>query len=323
MGNSTIEPLHVSSASDTSLQSPVSLSAGQAAPEEKPIVGPYHPLTPWNIFMICVGSALYACSVNLFMMPLKLYAGGIVGLAQLIRTLAFPGVTNVDVAGIINLCLNIPLFLLAYRSMSRKMLIGTILSVAVQTILFTVVRIPSSPLVGDTLANIVIAGLFAGIGAGLVLTSGGSAGGLDLLGVYFTQKKKFSVGLMNLTFNACLYTVMAILFELSVAIYSIIFVAVFSLAVDRFHYQNIELELMIFTHHPEIKDEIMKKYVRGVTCWKGMGAYTGKETEVLVTVVSKSEVEDVKRDILKADPRAFIIVHEGTNVTGGYQKRLT
>ena len=53
-----------------------------------------------------------------------------------------------------------------------------------------------------------------------------------------------------------------------------------------------------------------------------MGAYTRQETEVLVTVVSKSEVEDVKRDILKIDPKAFIIVHEGTTVTGGYQKRL-
>ena len=183
-------------------------------------------------------------------------------------------------------------------------------------------KIPAEPLVGDTLANIAIAGLFAGIGCGLVLTSGGSAGGLDLLGVYLTQKGNFSVGLMNLTFNACLYTVMAVLFELSVAIYSIIFVAVFSIAVDKFHYQNIELELMIFTHHPEIRDQIMTKYVRGVTCWKGMGAYTRQETEVLVTVVSKSEVEDVKRDILKIDPKAFIIVHEGTTVTGGYQKRL-
>ena len=274
---------------------------------EAPIVGPYH---------------MYACSVNLFMMPLRLYAGGIVGLAQLIRTLAFPRVTSVDVAGIINLCLNIPLFLLAYRSMSRKMLIGTVISVAVQTVVFTIVKIPAEPLVGDTLANIAIAGLFAGIGCGLVLTSGGSAGGLDLLGVYLTQKGNFSVGLMNLTFNACLYTVMAVLFELSVAIYSIIFVAVFSIAVDKFHYQNIELELMIFTHHPEIRDQIMTKYVRGVTCWKGMGAYTRQETEVLVTVVSKSEVEDVKRDILKIDPKAFIIVHEGTTVTGGYQKRL-
>ena len=66
----------------------------------------------------------------------------------------------------------------------------------------------------------------------------------------------------------------------------------------------------------------MSKYVRGVTCWKGMGAYTGKETEVMVTVVAKSEVEEVKKDILSIDPQAFIIEKAGTNVTGGYQKSL-
>ena len=53
-----------------------------------------------------------------------------------------------------------------------------------------------------------------------------------------------------------------------------------------------------------------------------MGAYTGKDTEVLVTVVAKSEVERIKKDILEIDPKAFIIVHEGANVTGGYEKRL-
>lgn len=294
---------------------------GGAAPEDV-IRGPYRPFRPGNALLIAAGSLIYACTVNWFMMPLHLYAGGIVGLSQLIRTLAFSGIRGVDVAGLVNFALNIPLFLLAYRAMSRRMLAGTVLSVIVQTAAFTFLPIPASPLIGDSLANIAIAGLFGGFGCGLILTNGGSAGGLDLLGVYLTQKGTFSVGLMNLTFNVCLYAVMAVLFELPVAIYSILFIAFFSVAIDRFHYQNIELELMIFTHHPEIRDVIMKKYIRGVTCWKGMGAYTGKGTEVLVTVVAKNEVDEVKQDILAVDPQAFIIEHTGVHVTGGYQKRL-
>ncbi len=295
-----------------------------AAGKENPAVirGPYRPFLMRNVLMIVAGSLIYACAVNWFMMPLHLYAGGIVGLAQLIRTLAFSWVHGVDVAGLINLALNIPLFLLAFRAMSRRMLVGTVISVAVQTIAFTFLPIPALPLINDRLANIAIAGLFGGFGCGLILTNGGSAGGLDLLGVYLTQKGKFSVGLMNFVFNICLYAVMAVLFRLSTAIYSILFIAFFSVAIDRFHYQNIELELMIFTHHPEIRDVIMKKYVRGVTFWDGIGAYTGNATSVLVTVVAKNEVEEVKRDILDADPQAFIIEHSDVHVTGGYQKRL-
>ena len=140
--------------------------------EENKITGPYRPMTPSNLLMIVLGSAIYACAVNWFMMPLHLYAGGIVGLAQLIRTLLFSNINGVDVAGLVNLALNIPLFLLAYRSMSRKMLAGTLISVAVQTIAFTLAPIPVKPLIDDTLANILIAGLFGGAGCGLILTNG-------------------------------------------------------------------------------------------------------------------------------------------------------
>ena len=104
--------------------------------------------------------------------------------------------------------------------------------------------------------------------------------------------------------------------------YSIIYIVVFLLTVDRWHYQNIEVELMIFTHVPEVKTMIMQEYTRGVTHWDGKGAYTNRHTEVLVTIVSKSEVSAVKKDVRRLDPNAFVIAHTGVGVTGGYQKRL-
>lgn len=275
-----------------------------------------------SIFMVIVGSLLFVCAVNWFITPLSLYSGGIVGLSQLLRTLLFSG-WKYDAAGIINLCLNIPLFLLAYHSMNRRILIGTVIALLIQTVSFTLIPIPSSPILNDTLANIFIGGIMGGIGCGIVLTAGATAGGLDLLGIYLAQKNKdFSVGRVGMIFNAALYAVCAVLFNLSTAIYSVIYIAVFSFVLDKYHYQNIEVQMMIFTHHPEVKEDIMHSFVRGVTCWKGVGAYTGKETEVLVTVVAKSEAASIKKDILKLDPDAFIIVNEGTNVTGGYQKRL-
>jgi len=281
------------------------------------------PLTLKNVLLIVAGSIMYAGSLNIFMNPLNLYASGFPGLSQVIRTIFFSNITGIDPAGVINLCLNIPLFLLAWKSMSKKMVVGTAVSVLVQTLTLSLLRQPSLPLLDDKLACIVIAGLGGGIGCGVILTNGGSGGGLDLLGVYVSQKiKGFSVGLLNIGFNILLYTFMAIRFDLSTALYSVIFVVIFSIIIDRWHYQNIELELMIFSHHPEVKDMIMKKYVRGVTCWDGIGAYTNKSTNVIVTVVAKSEVEEIKKDIITIDPQAFIIVHEGTTVTGGYEKRL-
>ena len=91
----------------------------------------------------------------------------------------------------------------------------------------------------------------------------------------------FTVGRLSILFNAVLYTLCAVLFNFSVALYSILFIAFFSFTIDRFHYQNIEIELMIFTHHPELAQVILKKYVRGVTEWEGKGSYTNEETHEL------------------------------------------
>ena len=168
-----------------------------------------------------------------------------------------------------------------------------------------------------------ISGLLGGIGCGIALSNGGSAGGLDLLGVFLTSKlKNFSVGKMSIFYNSCLYTYCGLKFQLSTAIYSILWIVFFSFAIDRYHTQNIEVELMVFTHHPEVAEMIMKKYVRGVTEWAGEGAYTNKKTSVLVSIVAKKEEADVKKDILEIDPKAFIITHDPITVNGGYQKRL-
>lgn len=276
-----------------------------------------------KILMIVVGSLLFVISMNVFLVPLQLYSGGVVGTAQLLRTIFFSNIKTFDVAGVINLCFNIPLFLLAYRGMKKNLFYGTLLSVAVQTIGYLVVPIPKAPILDDKLATILLSGVLGGIGCGIILTNGASAGGLDLLGVFLsTRHKGVSVGRMNLSYNVALYTVCAIFFDVSIALYSILFMIFFSLTVDRWHYQNIEVELMVFTHSSEVKELIMKKYIRGVTFWKGIGAYTNLETEVLVIVVAKSEVRNVKNDVLRLDPKAFIIERSALRVTGGYQKRL-
>jgi hypothetical protein len=146
------------------------------------------PLTILNVVMIIFGSVLYAGSVNLFLQPLQLYAGGIPGLSQVIRTLCLPDTGTIDAAGIINFCFNIPLFILAYRSMNKKLLIGTLISVVIQTIVFTLVKIPSVPVIDDKLAAIMIAGLVGGYGCGMILSNSGTGGGLDLLGVFYVQE---------------------------------------------------------------------------------------------------------------------------------------
>ncbi len=284
------------------------------------------PLSKKDIAIILGGSVLFSFALNVFIVPLGLYNGGVVGISQLIRTMLVQYArikVSFDIAGIINFILNLPLFFLAYRYLSKRFFYGSLLSIAAQTVAFSLIPIPQVPILEDPLAACVLGGILGGIGAGSVLITGTCAGGTDIMGVYLALKSKnFSVGKLSLAINILIYLVCAVLFNIPTALYSIIYAAIYSVAMDKVHLQNIEVSLMIFTHDQNIKQIIMKEFVRGVTYWKGQGAYTNTETEVLVTIISKYELDRVRKRVMELDPHAFVIVNEGLKVSGGYEKRL-
>lgn len=282
----------------------------------------------YKILMVIAGGFIFAAGVNLFIVPLNLYSGGVIGIAQIIRTIiiqyAHISLTaNFDVAGIINFLMNLPLFILAYRSISRKFFVKTLLCVIAQTLAFSLIFIPETPILDDVLASCLIGGIICGFGIGIALRSGGSGGGLDILGVYFTRKfANFSVGKLSIIVNAFVYLLCAFLFDVPTAIYSILYMTCFSLVLDRTHYQNINMTAMIFTKNQEIQEAIMKETGRGVTYWDGAGAYTKTQTRILVTVINKYEEHQIRRIVASFDPNAFVIFNEGPTVSGNFEKRL-
>ena len=120
-----------------------------------------------NFLYVIAGSFLFGMAVNIFVVPMHVYNGGIIGIAQIIRTLLteiFQLEFNFDIAGIINFLLNIPLFLIAYKSISKKFFVLTLLSIIVQTITFSIVPIPEKAILKDPLTSMIIAGLIGGYG---------------------------------------------------------------------------------------------------------------------------------------------------------------
>ena len=94
------------------------------------------------------------------------------------------------------------------------------------------------------------------------------------------------------------------------------------LTCDKTHYQNINKTAMIFTKNPDVQQKIMQETGRGVTYWKGAGAYTNDETYILVTAFNKYEENQLKKIIYNVDPKAFVIFHEGMDISGNFEKRL-
>ena len=107
---------------------------------------------------------LYSLGINLFVVPTGLYTGGIMGFAQLLRTL-FLHVTGlelkIDIAGIINYAINLPILCIAWRRIDHRVVFKTLLSVTSTTVFLSLVP-RTGILGGDKLAECLIGGMLCG-----------------------------------------------------------------------------------------------------------------------------------------------------------------
>ena len=285
--------------------------------------------TGWLRFLtLLAGSFLAALAVNLFVVPQDLYNGGLLGLSQVIRTLLADRlglrVGGVDLAGALYLLANVPLLILAWKTLGHTF-VGKLIFCTVSNSLFMVLLpIPAQPLIEDLLTSCLVGGLLNGFANGLILTCGGSIGGIDILGLYLSKKRGFTVGRLAIVFNVALYALCFLLFNANTAIYSAIFSVVTSIFIDRMHLQNITAQALIITkdYDPALPRRIMDEIGRGVTFWEGQGAYTGDGVRVLCVCLSKYEIEQLQQAVRRLDPNAFIIVQEGLRVTGNFQRHL-
>ena len=275
-----------------------------------------------------LGTFINAFGVNYFIVPMGLFSGGILGVSQLLRTLISQHVAippGVDIAGPLYLLLNLPLILLAWNALGKVFVVRTLICTVTSSFFYSVLTAPATPILEERIACCLVGGIIGGFGLGLTLTSGCSSGGLDILGLWLTKRgSHFTVGRFSISFNAVLYAICALIFDLPTALYSVIYNVFSSLMVDRAHQQGINVQLMIFTRDedPELPRRIMKELNRGVTYWEGMGAYTGKPIRVMCVAVSKFEVEDLRRIVIELDPHAFFIVQEGVRIEGHFIRKI-
>lgn len=277
---------------------------------------------------IILGCLLFSLSVNLLVVPTGMYNGGIYGLSQIIRTLLirYSGINfpaDFDISGIINFVLNIPLFYIAFRYISKQFFARTLFCLVIQTIMLSVIPIPAEPILEEMLPNCLIGGLMAGYGLGLILRSQGCSGGVDILGIYFLHNNsKITVGRISIIVNAVIYSICALIFDINVACYSVIYAAIISFTIDKTHYQNINMLCFIISKNKELQYELTRALGRGVTYWQGKGAFLDENRIVQAIVISKYEVKKLKRVINSIDPEAFVFMSEGITVDGYYLKKL-
>jgi len=246
------------------------------------------------------------------LIPNKLLGAGVSGVAIIIHYL-FP---SADV-GITYFLLNIPLMFIGWFSISKRFMLYTIFGMAFFSLAAVIIKTPPVPL-KDPILVAVFAGVVCGAGAGIVLRSLGSAGGVDILATYANKQFGLRPGLTSLFVNAVVIMIGAYFFGLQIALYSLIYVFTSSKALDAVLTGfNQRLSTMVISDkYKEIAEEIFKKVNRGATFLQAQGAYSGDPKEVIFTITTLTELPKLKNVIFNIDPEAFVVVNSTLEVIG-------
>ena len=279
-----------------------------------------------DVVKLFIGTLMFCLSINIFVVPNGLYSGGVLGLSQLVRSIVidvFNLNISFDFSGILYYLINIPLFVLAYKNLSKQFLFRTVLVITVQTLLLSV--IPTSAIVNDTLTNVLVGGLLGGAGLGIILSCGASTGGSDIIGLVMAKKNnELSVGKLGLILNVFIFSITGIIYGLETMIYSIVYSFVDSLTLDKMHEQNICSTAFIFCkkNPKEINNFIKNDLGRDFTYWDAKGGYDDSRTYIIYTALTKYELIKLERKIKECDFNAFMVKSDGIGIKGEFEKKF-
>ena len=274
-----------------------------------------------EFLLILLGVTILALGINWFTSPLGLVTGGISGITIIVKHVSETYLGFEIPLWITNIVLNVPLFIISIRQrgfeFAKKSLYAVVLlSVALWYTAF----IPNILDVnGDLLLGGVFGGVLLGLGVGIVLKSGATTGGTDMLAAIIRFiNPKFPIPKVMLGIDSCIILLGLLVFGSTKAMYAIISVFITSKVITGvLEGVNYAKAVFILSDKSEIiSQEIMEKIPRGVTGIKATGKYTGADKEMLFVVVSQKEITRLRDLIRTIDENAFVTIADVREVLG-------
>lgn len=268
-----------------------------------------------NILFILFGSIIFSFGIVHFNMQNNLGEGGFTGI-----TLLFYFLWNWD-PSITYILLNIPIFFIGWRFLGRNSFLYTIIGTVSVSLFLRVFQISPYPidLQSDMTLAALFAGVFIGVGLGIIFRYGGTTGGVDIIARIVHQYIGWSMGKTMFLFDFIVITtsVFAIL-DLVEGMYTLVAVYLAARVLDFIQEGAYSARgaTIISYKSDEIATKINKDMDRGVTEITGKGSYTGEKQVVLYCVVGKNEIVKLKNLIDLIDPHAFVAVSAVHDVIG-------
>ena len=264
---------------------------------------------------IVFGSAVYAIGFQFFMYPNSIVSGGIVGIAMLINHFTrFP-------VGVMTIIFNIPLFIVAWRHFGLDFLVGSLVGMAVSSAFVDIFAVTGIVLTHDAMLASIIGGVIKGAGLGAVYYVGATTGGMDIVAKMIRMKfPHLNFGTIILVLDAVIIAAYAVILgKYESAMYSVIAMFVVSKVIDLALYgiDNSLICYIISENSEELIRDIISGHIRrGVTVLEGQGAYSHNTKHVIMCVIKRTQIAELRMIVKNVDERAFFVVSDAKNVFG-------
>ena len=266
---------------------------------------------------ILLGCLLGAIAYPMFLIPNHIAPGGLTGLATVLNYI-FPFLP----VGLTSLALNVPLFIIGYRSMGRVFALRSLIATVVFSVMIDAIPLPE--VTHDPMLGALFGGVLLGVGLGLILRGGATTGGSDMAARMLHNRWQYlSVGAILMAIDCIVVAMAGFFIQVEYALYAFICIYASSKVIDvvMVGFAQEMACYVISSQNERVKQEVMDQLGRGVTLLSAKGGYSGAERPVLLCVLSQQEVGRLKAIVRAADASAFVFISDAHEVLGeGFSK---
>lgn len=271
--------------------------------------------------MIAIGAIMSALAFVVFQMPYNIAAGGVSGIAIIVKYFTgFP-------AGYFILLSNIPLFVLGFFYLGRWRFIW---SSTLAMVLFSLGTeyfantLPAwngqFPLTDNSLLASIYAGVLYGIGSGLIYRFGGTIGGTSVTARIIHNKTGFPLSQSYLFTDLAIIVAAGLVFSLETAMLALITLVLTGIFSDYVLEGSAQTRTVtiVSKQADRIREAVVYELHRGVSHWEVTGGFSGESRTMLYFTVLRSRIYDVKFIVSRIDPEAFMVVGVSQQTWGGF-----
>ncbi|MFC7060436.1 YitT family protein [Halobacillus seohaensis] len=268
-----------------------------------------------NIFFILIGSAIFSFGLVHFNIQNELGEGGFTGITLLLLYLF-----NWDPA-LMNIILNIPVLIVGWKILGRTTFYYSLIGIIAVSVFIRISQmyLIEIDLASDLTLASLFAGVFIGVGLGVIFRYGGTTGGVDIIARLIHKYLGWSMGRAMFLFDAIVIMISILTYlEHIKGMYTLVAVFIGARVIDFIQEGAYAARgvTIISEKSEDISQRIMNEMDRGVTVLQGKGSFTGSSRDVLYCVIGKNEIIRLKNIIENVDSHSFVTVSHVHDVIG-------